>query len=465
MGMQLLYGNDGKNYRTIARSKEMTDEQERVLLSRYLGYEFAENVEPVALSYVTTDLDGTLPEEMILLSRQVRIAGCRAPSYYAHFHLLESQEAWYGEKFFDLLRFSFIKDAELAAYQSGEIQYFAQKKEDGSSPIRRDAVLAKLLIPVVAAVLETADQMSGRVCLALDACGKDYNRRALEVIAAVYACIPYGLRRKISFSTYAGTDPARPAVRAKVQIYPREALRKAESGVIDLAQARDDRCSSSLQLLRVSDRSFHFAKELAEKQEMERQALFVSFQCAFGLLTASVEDYIFYYRHMEEWQKGSLEEMKDDLARYAYKGMQQEKKPLMFQVFCRIFSERFEEEKYDRRYEQMLEEMLWAQKGFAFDNKMKAYLMLGEALDCLQLDVEMFLEWEHKAVLEAAAGEYEGEELISFLAGQRKNLHLLPVRGRKFREVAVAMEREMKRYLNEIERILPVEGRGCKNEK
>ena len=36
--MQLLYGNDGQNYTTIAKSEGITDEQERRLLETYRRY-------------------------------------------------------------------------------------------------------------------------------------------------------------------------------------------------------------------------------------------------------------------------------------------------------------------------------------------------------------------------------------------------------------------------------------------
>lgn len=36
--MQLLYGNDGQNYTTIAKSERNTDEQERRLLETYRRY-------------------------------------------------------------------------------------------------------------------------------------------------------------------------------------------------------------------------------------------------------------------------------------------------------------------------------------------------------------------------------------------------------------------------------------------
>ena len=37
--MQFLYGNDGANYRTIAKSKELTVQQEKKLIDNYAEYE------------------------------------------------------------------------------------------------------------------------------------------------------------------------------------------------------------------------------------------------------------------------------------------------------------------------------------------------------------------------------------------------------------------------------------------
>ena len=65
--MQLLYGNDGLNYHTIAKSNEMTPAQEKELLKDYLRYDFVSDdsiyssldAEPVAITCVTTDLSHT----------------------------------------------------------------------------------------------------------------------------------------------------------------------------------------------------------------------------------------------------------------------------------------------------------------------------------------------------------------------------------------------------------------------
>lgn len=62
--MQLLYGNDGQNYTTIAKSEGITDEQERRLLETYRRYGYVKNrnlysdpsKEPFSLTYVTTDI-------------------------------------------------------------------------------------------------------------------------------------------------------------------------------------------------------------------------------------------------------------------------------------------------------------------------------------------------------------------------------------------------------------------------
>lgn len=61
-----VYGNDGENYRTIAKTQDITAAQEKKLLSGYLGYEFVRDMnlyssvakEPIAFTYVTTSLSG-----------------------------------------------------------------------------------------------------------------------------------------------------------------------------------------------------------------------------------------------------------------------------------------------------------------------------------------------------------------------------------------------------------------------
>ena len=95
--MQLLYGNDGTNYVTAAKSAELTSVQEKELLKGYLGYDFVKNTslyssissQPISLTYVTTDLSESLPKEMILLSKNARMSNYQTPSYYAHFQLMD----------------------------------------------------------------------------------------------------------------------------------------------------------------------------------------------------------------------------------------------------------------------------------------------------------------------------------------------------------------------------------------
>ena len=50
--MQLIYGNDGENYRTIAKTQDITAAQEKKLLSGYLGYEFVRDMNPVSYTHL-----------------------------------------------------------------------------------------------------------------------------------------------------------------------------------------------------------------------------------------------------------------------------------------------------------------------------------------------------------------------------------------------------------------------------
>ena len=72
--MQLLYGNDGINYRTIDKSPDMSEGVEKAILGTYSKYEFVSNPraysnEPEAVTYVTSNLDRQLPEDRMVVCK------------------------------------------------------------------------------------------------------------------------------------------------------------------------------------------------------------------------------------------------------------------------------------------------------------------------------------------------------------------------------------------------------------
>lgn len=447
--MQLLYGNDGTNYRTISKSEEITSEQEKQLLGGYLGYEDVSDKkkyssgyeEPVAISYVTTDLNSTLPVEMILLSKNARMVNFKAQSAYAHFILIEKTEEIYNEGFFRLLQYSFVKDTELNNYLSKSIDTFEPEKESGMYLDEKNALAKEKIFPIVASILDVVDSSSRQVNLILDVEGDGYNQRAMDVIASVYKYLPCSIRRKAGFSTYAGTNLSGSG-RIKLQLYTRDALNKIKDNVIDLRNINKEDI-----LCKISGDIIELTRKIIEGNDSEREELFHLFREVFGINPVTVQELIDFSRNKEKWESGTLEEIKDELAKYAYDEIQKGKSPA-FTFFQNVVSARVKKEHFEDRYQEMLGEMLARQKDFAFDVKLKSYIMLGEALNSLQFDRRTFLKWEQEVIL---GPRYNQDvQLYKYLQDQLQMLQRTQIGGEKYKEIAIEMDEILKNKVSEI---------------
>ena len=298
--MQLLYGNDGTNYKTIAKSKEMTSGQEKQIIQGYLGYNFVKEKdkytsvydEPISLSYVTTNLAGSLSEEKILLTKNARMSNYLTPSYYSHVHLLESSDREYEEGFFDLLQYSFIKDVELTEYLEKDIDSFTQKKIVGATVLNKNAIEKENIIAIISALFHVLESPSKKIRIIVDAEGDAYNQRALDIIATLYEYIPYGIRKKVGFSTYSDIDTGISS-RIKIQLFTRETMSKLGNDAIDLSKAEPREI-----LKAVPDEIIEFVREYVNKEEKERKELFGIFRTVFEDIDAEIEDYICFCNNL-----------------------------------------------------------------------------------------------------------------------------------------------------------------------
>lgn len=449
-GMQLLYGNDGTNYHTIARSKDMTDMQERELLVGYLGYEFARDPaiystverEPLALTYATTNLSKTLPEEKILLSVSGRMRNYLTPSYWAHFQLLDITPELYGEHFFDLLHRTYIRDTEVNEYLHKDIDTFKGRCEEAGS-IDGDFLEKDKVTVLVAAVLNVADSLSRQVKVILDVEGDAYNRRAMEVITAVYRYIPYHIRKAAGFCTYGKTDRSG-SNRVKLLLYTREQAGLLDQDAIDLKNMDCKR-----ELSRIPAGMVELARAFTESTDEVQKGWFETFQKVFGIQNASVEDHIIIFKNARKWQEQDLGSIMDEIAAYAYKEQTKQPEMPVYQVFCKIMNKRFLQEHYDLRYNELIREILEQQRDFCFDNRMNAYLALGEAINCVSFELPVFMNWEMENVIEPLKAKYDDEELIAQYKEKYIQLRRSKVRGAKFAEICLHMEEQIKEAVEE----------------
>lgn len=449
--MQLLYGNDGTNYATIAKSAELTPVQEKELLRRYSGYDFVKNTaqyssissQPVSFTYVTTDLSGNLPKEMIVLSKNARMSNYQTPSYYTHFQLMDMEESLYGEDFLSFLKRTFIKDRDLNDYIGSTLDNF-QSTVDESVILNCNAIEQEKLIAIVASVLSVADTLSKKVGIILDVTGDAYNARALEVIATIYACLPYNIRRSVGFSTYAGED-SMISNRIKVQLYTRDMAEKREEGIIDLLNMNPQEI-----MRRLPQYIVELAKDFVESDVSVRKGWFQAFISVFQLKKVTVEEHGAFFKSIRKWQEEDLESIMDEIVAYAYKEMQKPQKSMVFQMFQNTMKKRFAEAGYLERFHQIIEELLKSQTKMEFDNRLKAYIMFGEAVSVLTFQQDTFNQWFKVRYIDVARREFkdDNQKLLQTFDKLSVKIKEMNYGAEKFAEIKKGMQDQLK---NEIE--------------
>lgn len=445
--MQLLYGNDGTNYVTAAKSAELTSVQEKELLKGYLGYDFVKNTslyssissQPISLTYVTTDLSESLPKEMILLSKNARMSNYQTPSYYAHFQLMDMEESLYGEDFLLFLKRTFIKDRNLYDYIGSTLDNF-QSTIDESVVLNYDAIEQEKLIAIVASVLSVADTLSKRVSIILDVTGDAYNVRALDVIATIYTYLPYNIRRSVGFSTYAGED-SKISNRIKVQLYTRDMAAKREEGMMDLANM------NSQEIIRQLPQNIvQLAKDFVESDVSVRKGWFQAFISVFQLQKVTVEDHEAFFKSIRKWQRADLETIKDEIAIYAYTEMQKSEKSMVFQMFQNTMKDRFIIEGYQERFHEIIEQLLKEQTKMEFDKRLKAYIMLGEAIPGITFQQDTFNNWIKARYIDRIRRESksDNQKLLQAFNELNEKVKRINYGAEKFAEIKSKIEAQLK---------------------
>ena len=224
--MQLLYGRDKTDYKVLSKSHELNGNIEAVLINDYLGYDFVKNKsdysdiskEPFSISYCTTNLDGYLNNEMILVSKNGRNENYTTPSRYAHARLFEIEEESFKEGFFDIFRYSFVDSKDSEKYKDEDID----KYEGSLIELKETATLSEdALKSILYLLFDNFRAISNTVYVVIDSEGDSYNERSLDVIRQVYKYIPYFMRKIMGFVSY-GTVNQKYSNRIKLVAMTRE---------------------------------------------------------------------------------------------------------------------------------------------------------------------------------------------------------------------------------------------------
>ena len=447
--MQLLYGNDGQNYTTIAKSEGITDEQERRLLETYRRYGYVKNrnlysdpsKEPFSLTYVTTDILEK-GKRKILLVKNARMTNYTTPCSYTHMRFGEADEAAYGTGFFKLLRAGFCTDQDLNNYKNQNIDA-VEIPEETYIPDQH-ALSEEQLYPLVSALLYAADSYIEQVKVIVDVEGDVYNHRALDVIASVYNCIPYHIRRTAGFSTYADPVSSIPD-RVKFQLYTREAVGKLNGLVLDLSEIGEHGISGY-----VPEDIREFAKMLVNLSETERKALFRDFQEAFAQEDATVRDHMVLYQNKPQWL-GEADTSWTQWITFAEFEEERDKDSAVFRVFCNLISKRVLAEELQDSYRNYVWDILQNQNTIRFDETMRAALHFADFIQGLDFHSEDFEAWLQENVIVKSEQDHSDErDQYRFLTEKKEEWEKYAPNFEKFKNIESALAN----FLNQSLRIL-----------
>lgn len=461
--MQILYGNDGNNYRTLARTKDVSNSIEKAVRESYLSYYFVEDdgiysaIEnhPVSITYVTTNLENVLEKDRVLLCQNARMSNYSTPSSYAHFMILDPEKEGYGENFFHYLHYEFIRDIDAASYDDSRLESYEPTL---NARVDREGISVDVLKAVVSLIF-MKDKSSEQIRLMVDRTGDGYNKRSLEFIEAIYRYLPYDLRRRTGFCTYAAPNQ-RVASRVKIILMERTNITNNGEQFWDLADP-----STAKAFLKVKKELQEYVNYLFSLEQEEREKYFEYIcQKMKGQFLTAVE-YIRLFQIMNEWQTNPVEEIFGTWVDYAVQNAGKQSPHI--DIFKEIAASRLTNEIFagyvlkglERQGEKRISE---------WDDSMEKLLIFADVIPQLMLPEETFINWQRDHVLTPLKEQYKEKKLVKELENEKEILKGYAAKCIKFQNVKSRLESniadEIEKETEQIKRKIDQEKEDISNE-
>lgn len=431
--MQLLYGNDGNNYRTLARTADMNDIIEKELKEAYLNYRFVEHSDlytsvenqPVSITYVTTNLGNIFRHEQIMICKNARMSCFSTPSSYAHFIINSDDGITYGRKFYDLLRYSFIGDVEAGQYTDAMLEQFVPALGE----VPEESGLPEDILKVLVGVILVKDKSTSQVRIILDQDGDRYNQRSLEVIQAIYRYLPWDLKKRSGFCTYAAIDQ-NVAGRVKIILMPASASIQTSADIINLNNPNVSAIYRSL-----NNETKEYVEYLFAMTDEEREDYFESIAQMMNGKSLYLEDYINLYKTTDRWDKEPLESIFQEWLVFALKNVNS-KSPVM-EIFKRIVTRRLSQEVWNYYIKTALEQ----QDGHVSDwsQSLKQMILFADMFESLALPKEEFTGWLEERIMKPLHESYEEYEYITKAEEEKQFIITCDLKSQKFSEIRIGM--------------------------
>ena len=451
--MELVYGNDGMNYRTLARSGDTTAKVEQQLLSSYVRYYFPENpfaytspeTEPESIIYVTSDLARSLPGEFIILTKNGRMREFSTPSFYSHSHLIKADAEYYKNRFFEIFSLVFLTDLEAKLATDASLAAYQPE-------MRRDIQDHDITKNQLKSVLYYAfyyEQRNNPVKIVLDKTGDDYNKRSREVLKAVYQYLPYDYRKRYGFATYMDEKQASVS-RVKFELYDRAQVKKMSAMDVDLANCECERIKRIIARPQITD----FVDKLVEASEQARIKYFDFLDTTYQGKRINLKELLEYNAIINSWQNDSVKSLLPIWIEYVYSNCM--KKGPLYENVINIIRSRIDNDTYNHYLMNQIRNAnveLWE-----LPESIRRTILFADYIPELSVDADELIGWDaehqHHVNLEAAIETDAVKKECIRLKGEIDKIEKTDVGINSFKVVQDSMIDIRRSNLEELEEVL-----------
>ncbi|MCD8029206.1 MAG: hypothetical protein LUF02_11255 [Erysipelotrichaceae bacterium] len=308
--MQLLYANDGINYRTISKSSALNNQQEKAILAAYMKYDFVShnelyssiNDEPEALQYAVSNLNNALPQNYLIITKTAHMSHMTTPSYYFHGLLENVNDDFFKDQFFEIFNYQFINDKQIAQYPHIDTYTFNHNKT-------HKVILSEEQLIVILATFMKNEKLNRKTKIVVDHSNDNYNQLSRDILASIYHYLPYELRKRHGFLSYS-KDGNGGNGRVSFVLCPKEELVSIDNSFIQLDHI-------NLKQLDVPQNYFNYATYLVkELDDSSRKEHFekLSTLAIHGRL--KIDDCVTYYANLSKWANGTQEKLLPEWINY-----------------------------------------------------------------------------------------------------------------------------------------------------
>ncbi|MFQ8704741.1 MAG: hypothetical protein ACLR9T_01655 [Thomasclavelia sp.] len=386
--MQLLYANDGINYRTISKSLALSTSVEKVLLETYLKYDFVSCSEayssianePEALTYVVSNLNNELSKNHLIVSKAGHMSTLTTPSYYFHTLIKDVDEDFFKEHFFEIFNYNFIKDHEINNYYQHSIDNY----QFTSIPLNSVSLNDEQLITILATFMNNV-KSNKKTKIIVDVKGDEYNHRSREILASIYHYLPYELRKRHGFVTY-GKEGVNESGRVSFVLYALDELRNIDNTFIKL-----DAIDIAALTNTVDSKYLNYATYLVSSLgQKERLAHFENLSKLAKNGRLKIDDCVTYFSNLEKWQHGVQEKLLPEWI--AYVDQNSFRKGPLYELMIEIIQAKVSNEYYnDYLFDKVLN--LYNEKIDSLSSKAIKVIRFADYLDDICIDKIRFYQW------------------------------------------------------------------------